>query len=61
MIVIETFTGSLLGLQPRRFRFKDHLTCVSPDNKMEDAYKGKNFKARVIYINCQELQIVGNK
>ena len=39
----------MLGLQPRRYRFKKHLNCVPLGYKMEEAYKGKKPQ---VYINC---------
>lgn len=59
MIEVKRFIGGLLGLQPRRHSFKEHLACVPPDDKMEEANKGKDCKATVSYINYLSRIIIG--
>lgn len=51
----EVFIWGLLGLQPGRYRSKKHLTCVLPDYKIGEIYKGRKLQG---YINRQELGIV---
>ena len=39
-------------MHPERHSFKKHLNCVPPDYKVEEAYKGKSYKATELPKLC---------
>ena len=46
-------------MQPERHSSKKHLNCVPPDYKVEEAYKGKSYKATESYLSCVSKIING--